>query len=228
MRPSVPCRTRSVTDARSPQGYSHRCHSNLDVRNHQLGPRPGIASRHHPLERSTPHQFQHGRQNFDLVGVVIFLGSLDVVGEDGLVASYLRGKPIPRSLSCFRHVLGSETLTQHGDRVVEALHRRLGCFEITQAVAKWPETAVSEGKTPGGVPLQMHFATACTRPQCSASLFAGDASIGVDGEEAGQLDNDPPVGFLLPPDHLDTPEQPNLRMDQQKGRGRGGSAPWCP
>ncbi len=50
----------------------------------------------------------------------------------------------------------------------------------------------------------------------------------MDGEEAGQLDNDPPVGFLLPPDHLDTPEQPNLRMDQQKGRGRGGSAPWCP
>ena len=30
-----------------------------------------------------------------------------------------------------------------------------------QAVAKWPETAVSEGKTAGGIPLQMHFATAC-------------------------------------------------------------------
>ncbi|MDA8400700.1 MAG: hypothetical protein M0008_11795 [Actinomycetota bacterium] len=32
---------------------------------------------------------------------------------------------------------------------------------ILQAVAKWPKTAVCEGKTPGGVPLQMHFATAC-------------------------------------------------------------------
>ncbi len=32
-----------------------------------------------------------------------------------------------------------------------------------QAVAKWPETAVPEGKTPGGVPLQIHFATACMK-----------------------------------------------------------------
>ena len=33
-------------------------------------------------------------------------------------------------------------------------------INMKQAVAKWPATAFSEGKTAGGIPLQMHFATA--------------------------------------------------------------------